>query len=521
MNPSKTLLGTGAAAALFLCAFGQPGSAADRPEQQIVDQVDASSLDCLGSDYANLAPRANSAVHHSLLTTTQVIGAGSQTQIVMTHTNGVQLSTMRLKAFFVDARSVPDASTPTPSTEARVISDSLSDAEQKPIAAKLQIKEDDNALLQVDIPDSVSDGFYWDSTRTLVVVACTPGKMAPDHWAEAQVKVSSTLLPVAAAIAIDVLLYIFCGLVIRWTRNEITRQNMIAKAAQAAALASPGLAATGVTLPIGRLEEVKPWPYWRSFNPVAMTSDIFDKGNLGNLQILFFTLLVAYGLLYVVFRSGELSSISPTVVGLLGISAIGSLGAKVVGTNKDRLSTENWAWLVGRGVLPINDPGKGTPSWRDLLMSDSELDLYKLQALVFSLIVGLGMIAGGFSLATFSVPTELLEVLGLSQAVFVGGRAVKPASLGDLDVLLTELQARESALRKAAITGFDVDNTGTPVATASAGAPFRTMAAANATGAVPNAAQRYLNTLFQVKILLDAWSHRDIKTDKLKDPPLT
>jgi hypothetical protein len=154
-------------------------------------------------------------------------------------------------------------------------------------------------------------------------------------------------------------------------------------------------------------------------------------------------------------------------------------------------------------------------------MSDSELDLYKLQALVFSLIVGLGMIAGGFSLATFSVPTELLEVLGLSQAVFVGGRAVKPASLGDLDTLLTELRSRESALRKAAITGFDVDNTGTALSTASAGAPFKTMATANATGAVPNAAQRYLDTLFQVKILLDAWSHRDIKTDKLKDPPLT
>jgi hypothetical protein len=182
---------------------------------------------------------------------------------------------------------------------------------------------------------------------------------------------------------------------------------------------------------------------------------------------------------------------------------------------------ENWAWLVSRKVLPLNDAGRGTPRWSDLIMSDNALDLYKLQAMLFTVIVGLGMIVGGFSLATFSVPNELLEVLGLSQAVFVGGRLAQPASIGDLDKLLDELRKREGALRKAAASGVDVDGNGDPKGDAAKGKPFVDIAAAGAPDAVPNAVQRYLETVAQVKVMLETIAHRKVDADELKDPPLS
>ncbi|HEY4941272.1 MAG TPA: hypothetical protein VII56_07575 [Rhizomicrobium sp.] len=517
-----------ALAALVLAMAVQP-CAAQVPgvdtHPQAAGQIEGS--DCLGSSYAPLAQRAAGLVPHSLLTTTQLIGAGSQTQVVLSGVLGAgDLSQLHLRTFFVDPH-VPEGSYAPPVTEARLVASNLSAAEQKPIAQNLQIKEDDNALLQMDVPRS-ANGELLPRTRRVVVVACLAGKLAPVLWANAEVKISSSWSPVVGGILITLFLYVFCAFVVHWARDALieeqrTMNSARDKKAQEEQDADPDAEhdkPPEVPLPTGRLATVTPWSWLRCLNPVALTSDIFDKGSLGNLQVLFFTLLVSYGLIYIVFQTGELSSISTTVVELLGISAIGSLGAKAVGTTKNRLSTENWAWLVSRGVLPLNDPGKGKPRWRDLIMSDSELDLYKVQALVFSLIVGMGMIVGGFRLATFSVPNELLEVLGLSQMVFVGGRAVKPASMSDLDVLLTELRTRETALRKAAVTGCDVDNTGTPVGKASAKAPFKTMEAAGASDGVPNAVLRYTETLSQVKILLDAWSHREVNAELLKKPPL-
>jgi hypothetical protein len=479
----------------------------------------SATRDCLGASYDQLSRRASAVMHRSLLSTTQIIGAGSQSQIVLTGPldAGVDLSQAHLRTFFVDTLRKDDTYSP-PVTEARLVADSLSAPEQKPIAAKLQINEASNALLQVDVPDDATDMFY--QTRQLVVFACKPGGFAPLLMADAQVRVSPQILPVAAGITIDLLLYLFCAVVIYYARLQLVKQRMDKQKEVDERLAKDK-ATNPQALPILRVVDVTAWKFRRCLNPVALTSDIFDKGNLSNLQILFFSLLVSYGLIYIVLRTGELSSISTTVVGLLGISAIGSLGAKLVGNARDRLSTENWAFLVDRKVLPINDPGRGDPRWSDLIMSDSELDLYKLQALVFSLIVGLGMIVGGFSLATFSVPQELLEVLGLSQLVFVGGRAAKPATMGDLDDLLDELRTREAALRRAAVSGYDVDNTGKPVDKKSDNtAPYKTIAEAKANGAVPNAAQRYLETEAQVKMMLEAWSHREVDTTCLEGPRL-
>jgi hypothetical protein len=153
-------------------------------------------------------------------------------------------------------------------------------------------------------------------------------------------------------------------------------------------------------------------------------------------------------------------------------------------------------------------------------MSDAELDLYKLQALMFSVIVGVALVSAGFSnLATFKVPDTLMQILGLSQVVFVGGRLTKPSTLGDLDNLITELRARAAALKLAVSSGVDVDNSGKPLQAAAAGRrPGQARTLDEARARAPNAVSRYEETETEVQLLLEQMTHRDVETGGLKNP---
>jgi hypothetical protein len=146
---------------------------------------------------------------------------------------------------------------------------------------------------------------------------------------------------------------------------------------------------------------------------------------------------------------------------LLGISGVGAAAAQATQTTRSRLDFENWAWLVRRHVLPINEEDRAGPRRGDLVLTNREFDIYKAQTLVFSLVVAVAlMINGGERLATFTVPEALLGILGLSQIVYVGGILARPRSIGDLDDALTELRKREAVLQTAVAYGVDSDADG-------------------------------------------------------------
>jgi hypothetical protein len=267
-----------------------------------------------------------------------------------------------------------------------------------------------------------------------------------------------------------------------------------------------------------RIAKVEPWSFRRCLNPVAMTADVFDHGSLPKFQILFFVMLVAWGLAYLAIWTGALSDLSPSVVYLLGLPALGTLGSQLTTTNKDRLNADNWSWLVTRRVLPLNDPGpRHGPRWSDLVMADTELDMSKLQALTFSFIVGVSMLASGpEGFAKFEVPSTLLQILGLSQVVLVGGRFVKPTTMGDLDDLITKLRGQEAALDKAAKTGVDVDDAGKPLGPTPATLPKSPPADVDeAAKTVPTAVKRYRETAAEVQVLLEAMANRAVDSSKL------
>ena len=199
-----------------------------------------------------------------------------------------------------------------------------------------------------------------------------------------------------------------------------------------------------------------------AWNPIHLTANVFQQASVQKAQVLLFSFLVGELLLSFVLRTGALITISPTVVGLLGISGIGAVAAQATYQQKTRLSFENWAWLQDRGVLKTPAPGSARgPYWRELVMTNREFDVYKLQTIVFTIVVAAALIVGGASnLSTFTVPETLLGVLGLSQVVYIGGVLVKPPAAGDLDAALTKLRGMGETVADAKTQASDTDADG-------------------------------------------------------------
>jgi hypothetical protein len=191
----------------------------------------------------------------------------------------------------------------------------------------------------------------------------------------------------------------------------------------------------------------------RFLDPVVLSSGPNAFGSISRLQILFFSVLLFGILFHILLRVGLLSEMSETVLLLLGISGVGAASSKGVDTQKNLLKFENWAWLINKNWLPANGIASvNVAKWRDVVTGSEGFDVYHFQMLVFSLVVGVALIQVGFGdLAAFVVPTGLLSVLGLSQAVYIGGKLVSPPSTKNLDDALDNLKKAEDDFANEAV----------------------------------------------------------------------
>jgi len=236
----------------------------------------------------------------------------------------------------------------------------------------------------------ISTGFDLDYRRSILIYACSiDDKLIATGNSVTSV---SRVKPAAIiALLVVILLYSFAAFVVWRYRNGQTVERKVQ---------SPQ-----------RWQDVDHIHWWRCLDPAILVADSFDNASLSKLQVLAFTLLVVFGLCLIGLRTGVLTNLSPSVGALLGLPAFGAIGAGLATLSRDRLSSENWAWLVSKGVLPVNDRGKSLPSWTDMFTSDGELDLYRIQAAAFSIVVALGMLQAGLgSIGTFSVPDTFFAI---------------------------------------------------------------------------------------------------------------
>jgi hypothetical protein len=211
-----------------------------------------------------------------------------------------------------------------------------------------------------------------------------------------------------------------------------------------------------------KAERTNKLPHWYNYlDPVVLSSGPNGDGSISRLQILFFSFLVFFLLLYILLKVGQLSALSDTVLILMGISGIGAGLAKATEVGKERLSFENWAWLIDRKWLPENGlAATKVARWRDLVTSADGLDVYHVQMLIFSLVVGVSLFKNGVTatdLSSFEIPQSMLTLLGLSQAVYIGGKLVASPTIKDLDGALTNLRNFETDFIAAYITAAPTD----------------------------------------------------------------
>jgi hypothetical protein len=154
-------------------------------------------------------------------------------------------------------------------------------------------------------------------------------------------------------------------------------------------------------------------------------------------------------LLVVFFSTFSIPELSADILALLGITALGSFGARIA-ANAGSVSTANAAWLAGKGVVA---PNTRLPRMSDLVIADGEVDLTRVQAFFFTLLVCSSLVFSGTAdLAGFTVPAQTMQLLGLSQLTYVAGKAIPAEGVrrlnAELDALRTaERQAIEARTR--------------------------------------------------------------------------
>jgi hypothetical protein len=198
---------------------------------------------------------------------------------------------------------------------------------------------------------------------------------------------------------------------------------------------------------------------WHAANPIRITAGPDNRGSLSAFQVFFFTMIVFSMLVVVLLRTGVLSDLSTTILELLGISGIGAAAAKGTDNSKSNLGPANLTWLYNKGWYDSPPVISQTePSFYDLISSDGNFDVYRFQSFVFTVAVGVALLIGGIAqLASFTIPQNILGILGLSQIVYIAGKVVNASDAERLNAAVTDLRDAEAEFRKAALTP------GTPV----------------------------------------------------------
>jgi len=199
---------------------------------------------------------------------------------------------------------------------------------------------------------------------------------------------------------------------------------------------------------------------WKKLDPVQITANMYGRASLPKLQIFAFSLIIFGLLLYSQVRNGLLSGLSTDVLLLLGISGVGTAGARYTYSAKRRISLESWAWLRSKQWLPNEETEKrradiaSQATWAELVtdVDNKEFDIYSFQMAIFSVVVAAALLSTNLTgLATFEIPDELLGLLGLSQAIFIGGKAIEKSPFAELDQKLASVRARERDYQEATV----------------------------------------------------------------------
>ena len=298
------------------------------------------------------------------------------------------------------------------------LKDGSSGPEHTPLFARLHGHGAGAARIELDLPQG--SGYRFSAIWHSVIAVCDTANDRLIAYGSIDVRVHSRLW--SGVLAGGFLLLIYGTLAALALKLHTRRLTLVAQ-----------------SLFAGEMPRI--WPWQQALNPVFMTQDAAGIGSLARLQLLVFTLAVVFVYAYVLARTGELAALSADVLSLLGITILGSGLARLVG-DSGSVSVANRSWLKARGLLRHREDRM--PTFSDLVCADGEIEIARVQAIIFSsLTVVALLIKGPSDLGGFTISTETLYLLGLSQAAYVAGKAIPAEGVRRLNAEVTALRNAE------------------------------------------------------------------------------
>jgi hypothetical protein len=182
---------------------------------------------------------------------------------------------------------------------------------------------------------------------------------------------------------------------------------------------------------------------WRILDPAVVSAGDYGTASLANLQILWFSLIVAWIVAFAWLVTGELLGLSPQILALLGITGGVNVVATSLTSGKQRVSLDNWNWLVEKKLLrpEVDIDPILVAQWRDFVVDRGVLDPSRYQLIIFGFIVGIKLLfAETSTLKTFELPDFFLGLQGVSSGLYLFGKAVSPTHKDELEALITSLK---------------------------------------------------------------------------------
>ena len=133
------------------------------------------------------------------------------------------------------------------------------------------------------------------------------------------------------------------------------------------------------------------------------------RASLSQFQIVLWMFVIGAATAYVMALSGNLIPLTEGTLTLLGISGLATLGSQLA----SRGTAEPEQTEMGK-------TGVAAPSWRDLITSDGEIDVTRLQMLFFTVLIATFVsihVIDSFQIP--EIPPSFLGLMGLSNGVYL------------------------------------------------------------------------------------------------------
>lgn len=152
-------------------------------------------------------------------------------------------------------------------------------------------------------------------------------------------------------------------------------------------------------------------------------------------QILFWTFVTIFGLVYVYYISGDFLVITPQVLMLLGIGGGTALGAK--------MNTRSNVLDIPSYYLKFVTK-KRIPELRDIISINGQPNIFKFQMLAFTLITGCFVIVDIVKKYAFpEIPENMITMMGISSLIYLGNEVTIKSVWDQIKDRKKELDAYE------------------------------------------------------------------------------